>query len=66
MIFGALRLYFNLIMSFNDVTGTQIPVDIMGTVKPGVAIMVSCSPLLKPVFDAAFGRLLSLWHSRCK
>lgn len=59
MVFGALRLYYILIMDFTDVTASQLPVIIMGTIEPGVAIMVSCSPLLKPVFDAIFRYVLS-------
>lgn len=59
MVFGALRLYYVLIMDFSNVTASQLPVVIMGTVEPGVAIMVSSSLLLKPVFDALFQRFFS-------
>lgn len=44
-------------MDFSDVTASQLPVAILGTVEPGVAIMVSSSPLLKPVFDTMFRRI---------
>jgi len=61
MVFGALRLYYVLTINFADVTATQLPVIIMGTIEPGVAIMVSSSPLLKQVFDAAIRPVLALF-----
>lgn len=60
-MFGALRLYYVLTMNFADVTASQLPVVIMGTIEPGVAIMVSSSPLLKPVLDAAIRHVLALF-----
>ncbi|KAJ0166102.1 hypothetical protein CTA2_8648 [Colletotrichum tanaceti] len=60
MIFGALRLKNVLTMDFTDVTYSQVGVVLMGTLEPGVAIIVSSSPLLKPIFDATVGRFWSL------
>lgn len=57
MVFGALRLYYIFAIDFADVTASQLPVVITGTLQAGVAIMVSSSPLLKPVFDATFRRI---------
>ncbi|GJC95772.1 integral membrane protein [Colletotrichum higginsianum] len=60
MIFGALRLKNVLTMDFTDVTYSQVGVVLMGTLEPGIAIIVSSSPLLKPIFDATVGRFWSL------
>lgn len=61
-MFGTFRLYYMFTMDFTDVTALQLPVIIMGTVEPGVIIMVSSSPLLKPIFDTIFRHVLS-WLS---
>ncbi|GKT46701.1 satratoxin biosynthesis SC1 cluster protein 4 [Colletotrichum spaethianum] len=66
MVFGALRLKNVLTMDFTDVTYSQVGVVFMGTLEPGVAIIVSSSPLLKPVFDATIGRFWSLRGSTAK
>ncbi|KAK1674548.1 integral membrane protein [Colletotrichum godetiae] len=60
MIFAALRLKNVLTMDFTDVTYSQVGVVLMGTLEPGVAIIVSSSPLLKPIFDATVGRFWSI------
>jgi hypothetical protein len=60
MVFGALRLYYVLVIDFTDVTATQLGVVIQGTLEAGVSIMISSSPMLKPIFDSGLGRLLSL------
>ncbi|KAK1637317.1 integral membrane protein [Colletotrichum phormii] len=60
MIFAALRLKNVLTMDFTDVTYSQVGVVLMGTLEPGVAIIVSSSFLLKPLFDATVGRFWSL------
>ncbi|UQC77604.1 uncharacterized protein CLUP02_03073 [Colletotrichum lupini] len=64
MIFAALRLKNVLTMDFTDVTYSQVGVVLMGTLEPGVAIIVSSSPLLKPIFDATVGRFWSLRGTR--
>lgn len=61
MVFGALRLYYVVIVDFADITISQIPVIIMTTVECGVAIMVSSCPLLKPAFDAILRRIFALF-----
>lgn len=60
MVFGALRLYYVLVMEFTDVTATQLGIVIQGTLEAEVSIMISSSPILKPIFDSGVRRLLSL------
>lgn len=60
MVFGALRLYYVLVMDFTDATGTQLGVVIQGTLEAGSSIMISSSPTMKPILDWGLGRLLSL------
>ncbi|OHE94570.1 integral membrane protein [Colletotrichum orchidophilum] len=66
MIFAAIRLKNVLSMDFTDVTYSQVGVVLMGTLEPGVAIIVSSSPLLKPIFDATFGRFWTLRGSTAR
>ncbi|KAI1871787.1 hypothetical protein JX265_005773 [Neoarthrinium moseri] len=56
--FAAVRLYTVLTIDFTDVSRSAVPTVIYGTIEPGVAIIVACSPALRPIFDRTFGRLL--------
>ncbi|ORY58542.1 uncharacterized protein BCR38DRAFT_400322 [Pseudomassariella vexata] len=59
MIFGAVRLYEVLQVEFTDTAYTAVNVTTYSAVECGVAIIVSSSPLLKPVSDKMFGRFLA-------
>ncbi|KAH9902086.1 hypothetical protein F4778DRAFT_736210 [Xylariomycetidae sp. FL2044] len=58
MSFGAARLYSVLQVDFTDTAWSAVSVTIYGPVEAGVAIIVSSSPLLKPVYDKVLGNFV--------
>ncbi|KAL0933237.1 uncharacterized protein CTRU02_212200 [Colletotrichum truncatum] len=60
MVFTAIRLYYVYNLDVTDITYTTVVPSIIGSVQMGVAIMVASSPLLRPLFDRAFGNLFGL------
>ncbi|KAK8037649.1 hypothetical protein PG991_000995 [Apiospora marii] len=56
LIFAAVRVYEMAHVDFTDVSYAAIDATIYADVEPGVAIIVSCSPILRPLFDRVFGR----------
>lgn len=60
MIFTAIRLYFVYNLDPDDITYSSLSSTIIGVVQLGIAIMVTSSPLLRPVFDRTFGAWFSL------
>ncbi|KAK8073398.1 hypothetical protein PG994_004297 [Apiospora phragmitis] len=59
LIFASVRLYNVLYLDFTDVSYSAVEANIYAVVEPGVAIIVSCSPILRPLFDNVFGRQVS-------
>ena len=59
MIFAVLRLLSLRSLDFGDFSYTVPPVITWTYAETGVVILVACSPLLRPVFDKLFGRMLS-------
>lgn len=54
MVFAGMRLHAVLTLDFLDVTYSQVPVVLYGTLEPAIAILVSCSVPLQPLLDAFF------------
>ncbi|KAI0186076.1 integral membrane protein [Xylaria flabelliformis] len=51
----AVKLYFTYVLDFNDLTYSVVGDNYLNIIQPGIAVIVSCSPLLKPVLDKIFG-----------
>lgn len=51
----AIKLYFTYILDFADLTYSVVGDNYLNIIQPGIAVIVSCSPLLKPVLDNIFG-----------
>ncbi|XDG06920.1 hypothetical protein ABKA04_006535 [Annulohypoxylon sp. FPYF3050] len=51
LVFGAINLYMILQIDYTDVSYTAVQTTLYGASEIGVAIIVSNSPLLRPVFD---------------
>ncbi|KAK7946936.1 uncharacterized protein PG986_011257 [Apiospora aurea] len=58
-VFAAARLYNVIHLDFTDVSYSAVDANVYATVEPGVAIIVSCSPILRPLFDKVFGHKAS-------
>ncbi|KAK7972527.1 hypothetical protein PG988_006661 [Apiospora saccharicola] len=56
LIFAAVRVWEMAHVDFTDVSYAAVEATIYADVEPGVAIIVSCSPILRPLFDKVFGR----------
>lgn len=63
MVFGAVRLAAVLNVDFNDFTFSAKTAHVWSVAEAGVAIIVSSSPLLRPIFDKVFGKFISLTGS---
>ncbi|TEA15717.1 Satratoxin biosynthesis SC1 cluster protein 4 [Colletotrichum sidae] len=63
IVFGALRLASVYAVDFNDFSFTSPTAMIWTSAEMGVALMVSSSPILRPVFDRVFGRFISTLRS---
>lgn len=64
MVFGAIRLAAVLRVDFTDFTFTARTAHSWSVAECGVAIIVSSSPLLRPIFDRVFKKFLSVTGSR--
>ncbi|OTB00791.1 hypothetical protein M426DRAFT_267180 [Hypoxylon sp. CI-4A] len=53
----ALILIFSagLILNWDDLSYTVVQDNYLNIIQPGIAVMVACSPLLKPISDRALG-----------
>ncbi|KAI1457432.1 hypothetical protein F4805DRAFT_428660 [Annulohypoxylon moriforme] len=51
LVFGAINLYMILQINYTDISYTAVETTLYGASEIGVAIIVSNSPLLRPVFD---------------
>ncbi|KAF2963421.1 hypothetical protein GQX73_g10142 [Xylaria multiplex] len=51
----AVKLYFTYVLDFADLTYSVVGDNYLNIIQPGIAVIVSCSPLLKPVLDKIFG-----------
>lgn len=60
MVFTSIRIYYVFNLSFADVTYSSVTSTILGIVQLGIAVMVSSSALLRPVFDRTIGSWLGL------
>lgn len=60
MVFTSIRIYYVLNLKFADVTYSSVTSTILGIVQLGIAVMVSSSALLRPVFDRTIGSWLGL------
>ncbi|KAI3542584.1 integral membrane protein [Colletotrichum filicis] len=63
IIFGALRLASVFSVDFLDFSFTSPNAMVWSSAEMGVALMVSSSPILRPVFDRIFGRFISTLRS---
>ena len=54
MVCGGLRMYYLWRMDFRNVTGTATSTTVFVVVEVGVALIVSSSPLLRPIYDRIF------------
>ncbi|KAF9872095.1 integral membrane protein [Colletotrichum karsti] len=63
IVFGALRLASVFAVDFLDFSYTSPTAMIWASAEVGVALMVSSSPILRPVFDRVFGRFISTLRS---
>ncbi|KAH9999737.1 hypothetical protein F4779DRAFT_605203 [Xylariaceae sp. FL0662B] len=61
MLFSAAHLYTVIRIEPTDIPYTAVPTTIYSTVEVATAIIVSSSPLLKPVFDTIFGGGFCTW-----
>ncbi|KAK7980162.1 phosphoglycerate mutase-like protein [Apiospora arundinis] len=59
LVFAAVRLYTVMNVDFTDMSYSAVNTTTYSAVEPAIAIIVSCSPTLRPVFDRVFGRVLS-------
>lgn len=67
MVLTAVRLYYVYNIDFTDVTYSGIDSSIIASAQMGIAIMVSSSPLLRPVLDKTFAKWiepLKSWSTR--
>lgn len=51
MIVTAIRLYLIYVVDFNDLSHSVVRSTYLTIIQPGIAMMVACSPLLKPIMD---------------
>ncbi|KXH40966.1 integral membrane protein [Colletotrichum salicis] len=63
IVFGALRLASVFSVDFLDFSYTSPNAMVWSSAEMGVALMVSSSPILRPVFDRIFGRFISTLRS---
>ncbi|KAL0932859.1 uncharacterized protein CTRU02_211822 [Colletotrichum truncatum] len=63
IVFGSLRLASIFAVDFLDFSFTSPTAMIWASAEIGVALMVSSSPVLRPVFDRIFGRFISTLRS---
>ncbi|KAK8067622.1 hypothetical protein PG996_006734 [Apiospora saccharicola] len=56
LLCATVRVYELIHIDYTDVTYTANDATILANVESGVAIIVSCSPILRPLFDRVFGR----------
>ncbi|KAI0533790.1 GPCR, PTH11-type [Xylaria digitata] len=49
------KLYFTYVLDFADLTYSVVGDNYLNIIQPGIAVIVSCSPLLKPVLDKIVG-----------
>ncbi|KAI1440322.1 hypothetical protein F5Y02DRAFT_403156 [Annulohypoxylon stygium] len=56
IVVTAVRLYFVYTLNFSDLSFSVVRNNYLNIIQPGIAVMVSCSPLLKPILD----RMLAL------
>lgn len=59
MICAAVRVYELVHIDYTDVTYAAMDATILANLESGVAIIVSCSPIMRPLFDRVFGRSIS-------
>ncbi|KAK8107070.1 uncharacterized protein PG998_009083, partial [Apiospora kogelbergensis] len=59
LVFAAIRLYTVMNVDFADMSYSAVNTTTYSAVEPAIAIIVSCSPTLRPLFDRVFGRVLS-------
>ncbi|KAF6790390.1 integral membrane protein [Colletotrichum sojae] len=63
IVFGGLRLASVFTVDFLDFSYTSPNAMTWSSAEMGVALMVSSSPILRPVFDRVFGRFISTLRS---
>ncbi|KAK7446482.1 integral membrane protein [Colletotrichum acutatum] len=63
IVFGALRLASVFSVDFLDFSFTSPNAMVWSSAEMGVALMISSSPILRPVFDRIFGRFISTLRS---
>ncbi|OTB12361.1 hypothetical protein K445DRAFT_25654 [Daldinia sp. EC12] len=63
MVASAIRLYITFKLDYSDLPYSTASNNYLSTIQPGIAIMVACSPLLKPIFDRVIGPMSGTLYS---